>query len=79
MAFRHKITTSEVPTALLSPVTGEAGLTVAFGTSPINMGDIANVNEPVLAYTYAEAVQKMGFVPPILRAGTNPIFCTASA
>ena len=71
MAFRHKITTSEVPTALLSPVTGEAGLTVAFGTSPINMGDIANVNEPVLAYTYAEAVQKMGFVPARKIGGTN--------
>lgn len=71
MAFRHRISTSEVPTALLSPVTGEAGLTVAFGTSPINMGDIANVNEPVLAYTYAEAVQKIGFVPARRVGGTD--------
>ena len=70
MAYRHKITTSEVPTALLSPITGEAGLTVVFGTSPINMGDIANVNEPVLAYTYAEAVKKLGYVPARQIAGT---------
>lgn len=71
MAFRHRISTSEVPTALLSPITGMAGLTVAFGTSPINMGNITNVNEPILAYTYAEAVQKMGFVPARRVGGTD--------
>ena len=71
MVYRHRISTSEVPTALLSPITGEAGLTIAFGTSPINMGDISNVNEPVLAYTYAEAVQKIGFVPARKVGGTD--------
>lgn len=71
MAFRHKISTSEVPTSLLSPIAGEAGLTVAFGTAPINMGDIANVNEPVLAYTYEEAVKKLGFVPARKVGGTD--------
>ena len=62
MAFRHGVYKSEVPTSLISPVQGEAGLPVVVGTSPIYMGDISNVNNPVLCYSYAEAVQSMGFL-----------------
>lgn len=75
MAYRHRVSISEEATGLLSPVAGEAGLTVAFGTSPVNMGDITNVNKPVLAYTYAEAVKAVGYVPPRRVGGTdeNPV------
>ena len=62
MAFRHGVYKSEVPTSLLSPVQGEAGLPVVVGTAPIFMADSSNVNVPVLCYSYSEAVQAMGFV-----------------
>lgn len=71
MAYRHRISTSEVPTALLSPIAGMAGLTVAFGTAPIVMSDESNVNKPILAYTYAEAVKQFGFVPARRIGGTD--------
>ena len=62
MAFRHGVYKSEVPTSLLSPVQGEAGLPVVVGAAPVFMGDSSNVNVPVLCYSYSEAVQAMGFV-----------------
>lgn len=65
MAYRHGIYVSEVPTSILAPANVSAGLPVVFGTAPVNMTDdpAANVNKPILAYTYAEAVEALGFVP----------------
>ena len=62
MPFKHGVYKSEVPTSLISPVQGEAGLPVVIGASPVYMGDIKNVNQPVLCYSYSEAVKAMGFV-----------------
>ena len=62
MAFKHGVYKSEVPTSLVSPVQGEAGLPVVVGCAPVYMGDITNVNKPVLCYTYSEAVSALGFV-----------------
>ena len=62
MAFRHGVYKSEVPTSLISPVQGEAGLPVVVGASPVFMGEVSNVNVPVLCYSYSEAVQAMGFM-----------------
>lgn len=62
MAFRHGVYKSEVPTSLISPVQGEAGLPVVIGTSPVFLGDMANVNKPVLCYSYSEAVKALGFI-----------------
>ena len=60
MTYKHGISTREVPTSLVSPVTSTAGLPVVFGTAPINLGDLSLINKPILAYTYAEAVKKLG-------------------
>lgn len=61
MAFRHGVYKSEVPTALVSPVRGEAGLPVVIGTAPIHQADVSNVNKPVLCYTYSEALKAFGY------------------
>ena len=65
MAFGHGIYTSEIPTSLVSPVQGEAGLPVIVGTAPIHLGSdedaIKNVNKPQLIYSYDEAVKMFGF------------------
>lgn len=61
MAFRHGVYKSEVPTGIIAPVQGEAGLPVVVGTAPVFQVDAANVNKPVLCYSYAEAVQAFGY------------------
>lgn len=65
MAYRHGVYVSEVPTSILPPVTSTAGLPVVFGTAPINMAENMDevINKPVLAYSYPEAVKKLGFAP----------------
>lgn len=65
MAYRHGVYVSEVPTSILPPVTAAAGLPVVFGTAPVNLtaDPAANVNKPVLAFSYAEAVQALGLQP----------------
>lgn len=65
MAYRHGVYISEVPTSILPPVLAEASLPVVFGTAPVHMVDNPAdvVNRPVLCYSYAEAVQNLGFVP----------------
>lgn len=60
MAFKHGITTRESPTSVIAAVT--TGITPAYvGTAPINMCKTHNINEPVLCYSYAEAVENFGF------------------
>ncbi len=63
MAFFHGAKFSEVPTSILSPVEVAAGIPFIVGTAPVNMSDVENVNKPQLVYSYAEAVEKFGFVP----------------
>lgn len=61
MAFRHGVYKSEVPTSIIAPSQGYAGLPVIVGTAPVFMGDITCVNKPVLVYTYEEAVSTFGY------------------
>ena len=62
MAYKHGVYTSEVPTSILPPVRTAAGLPVVFGTAPVNLAkSAAKVNEPVLCYTYTEAVEAFGY------------------
>lgn len=63
MAFNHGVNFSEVPTSILPPVEVSAGIPFIVGTAPVGMTDPTNVNKPVLCYSYAEAVEKFGFVP----------------
>ncbi|MEL8360252.1 phage tail sheath family protein [Escherichia coli] len=63
MGYRHGIYISELATSITPPVQVSAGLIVAFGTAPVNqLEDPASaVNKPIIAYTYAEAVSKIGY------------------
>ncbi len=63
MAYQHGVYTHEIPTSIVPPVTSTAGLTVVFGTAPIHLLDNPEeaVNKAALAYTYSEAVKKMGY------------------
>jgi len=63
MAYNHGVKISEVPTSILPPVRVSAGIPMIVGTAPVNMADPTNVNKPQLCYSYAEAVEKFGFVP----------------
>lgn len=62
MAYKHGVYCSEVPTSIVPPVNTAAGLPVVFGTAPIHLAtNPAAANRPVLCYTYAEAVEAMGY------------------
>lgn len=71
MAFFHGAKFSEVPTSVVSPVEVAAGIPFIVGTAPVNMTDVSNVNKPQLVYSYAEAVQKFGFVPAKLDSASG--------
>ena len=59
----HGVYITERETSLISPINGTAGLQVVFGTAPVNLTDDPQgaVNTPVIAYTYAEAAQQLGY------------------
>lgn len=61
--YKHGVYTFEIPTSIVPPVVSTAGLTVVFGTAPIHLLDnpAEAVNKAFMAYTYSEAVQKMGY------------------
>lgn len=61
MAFTHGIYKNEAATSIIAPVEGETGLPVVIGTAPVFLGDSSKVNEPVLCYSYAEAVKTFGY------------------
>lgn len=63
MAYKHRVDVTERPTSVLPPVSVSAGIPFIVGTAPVNMADAANVNKPVLCYSYAEAVAAFGYVP----------------
>lgn len=61
MAYQHGIYIQETPTALDAPVQSTSGVQVVIGTAPINLGDSSNVNKPVVANNYNEAVAAVGY------------------
>ena len=62
MAYKHGVYTGEVPTSLVPMTQTDSGLIVAFGTAPVHLAsDPAEVNTPVLCYSYAEAVAAFGY------------------
>ena len=62
MAYKHGVYVSEIPSAITPTVSSDI-VPVVFGTAPVNMSrrSKAPVNEPVLCYTYAEAVEAFGY------------------
>ena len=61
MAYQHGIRVKEAETSVTTPVEGTAGLQVVFGTAPVNLVENPPVNEPVIAYSYEEAVAQLGY------------------
>lgn len=63
MAYNHGIRVMEQPTGLRAPITSTAGLQVVFGTAPVNLvaDPYQAVNKPVIAYTFAEAAEQLGY------------------
>jgi len=62
MGYKHGIYTNEVATSLVPMTQTDSGLIVAFGTAPVHLAsDPAEVNTPVLCYTYQEAVAAFGY------------------
>lgn len=53
--YKHGVYVSEQETSLTTPIEGSAGLQVIFGTAP------KASSAPVLAYTYEEAVEALGY------------------
>ncbi|MGG4034206.1 phage tail sheath family protein [Paenibacillus cisolokensis] len=62
MSYKHGVYISEVPSSITPTVASDI-VPVVFGTAPVNLSQRATppVNEPVLCYTYAEAVQAFGY------------------
>ena len=66
LGYKHGAYFYEVPTSIIPMRSVSAGIPVVFGTSPVHRvpgwtpGSGA-VNDPVLAYNYAEAVAELGF------------------
>ncbi|WP_044736654.1 phage tail sheath family protein [Geobacillus kaustophilus] len=61
MVYRHGVSTSERDTSVKSPVQSLSAVTVAVGTAPVHLVQDAPVNKPVLAMTWDEAVEKLGY------------------
>lgn len=63
MSYYHRIDTKELDTQAAAPVSGTSGLQVVIGLAPVNMAEDPSkgVNNPVIAYTYAEAVSQLGY------------------
>lgn len=62
-SYQHGVYVKEQATSLVAPVKGTAGLQVIFGTAPVNLlkDPETAVNKPLLAYSYKEAVEAVGY------------------
>ena len=62
MAYKHGIYITETPTVAMPPVLSNTGIPVFIGTAPVNLAfQENNINVPIIAYSYEEAVEKLGF------------------
>ena len=70
MAYRHGVYVSEVPTSIVPPVRVDAATPFFVGAAPVHLvakteaEAKALVNKPVIAHTYAEAVEALGMASP---------------
>ncbi len=60
MAYFHGIRTKQIETSISTPVTAGSGIAFIVGTSPVQAVN-GQVNEPIMANSYAEAVKKLGY------------------
>ena len=61
MAFNHGVRTTETPTSIIATKT-DSIVPFYVGTAPINMCKKQNINEPILCYSYAEAIENFGYI-----------------
>lgn len=61
MAFRHGSRVTEAPTSLMTPVVATAALPVVFGTAPVNLAKTPHINKIVVAYSFGEAQEALGY------------------
>lgn len=61
MAIKHGIYVYEQPTSIIAPVQVDSAVQVVIGTAPINLGDVENPLSTKIAYSYDEAVKKIGY------------------
>lgn len=63
MAYRHGIRIQENPTSISTPVKNESGVTVIFGTAPVNLSKDPSkaANRLFLCSTFAEAKEAVGY------------------
>lgn len=63
MANEHGIYVTESPTSVPQSTAATNGVPVVFGLAPVNMAadPAASVNTPILATSYDEAVDKLGY------------------
>lgn len=60
MAYFHGIRTKQIETSISTPVTAGSGIAFIVGTSPVQAVN-GQVNEPIMANSYAEAVKNLGY------------------
>lgn len=60
MDFYHGVKASKLESSVSTPATADSSIHFIVGTAPVHAVGGA-VNEPILAYSYAEAVQAMGY------------------
>ena len=60
MGISHGVNASKKPASVSAPVVAGSGIHFIVGTAPVHSAS-GRVNEPVMAYTYAEAVEAMGY------------------
>ena len=60
MPFFHGIKVNEKQTQIVAPVQVDSAVQVVVGLAPVNMGSLADPLAPQIAYSYDEAIQKMG-------------------
>lgn len=58
--IKHGVYTRQVDTSIATPVVASAGIPFVVGAAPVQMADTQTVNEPILCYSYAEAVTALG-------------------
>lgn len=59
--LEHGVYTTESPTSLLPILETATAIPLIFGCAPVNLVDKPIVNEVVMAMSYSEAVQQLGF------------------
>jgi uncharacterized protein len=60
--YKHGVTYREVPTSIVAPVVADSGIPVIIVTAPIHLApNPAPINVPRIYFSYAEAVNEMGF------------------